>query len=70
MPSAAARAGRRGRQPPRLDGVRVLLAEDNEINRLVASELLEQAGCDCTMAVNGREAVDEAACATPDDRLT
>ena len=30
------------------------------MNRLVASELLMQAGCECTMAVNGREAVDQA----------
>jgi signal transduction histidine kinase/CheY-like chemotaxis protein/HPt (histidine-containing phosphotransfer) domain-containing protein len=45
---------------PRLTGVRILLAEDNEVNRLVASELLMQAGCVCTMVVNGREAVDAA----------
>ena len=44
----------------RLPGVRVLLAEDNEVNRLVASELLMLAGCHCTMAVNGREAVEHA----------
>ncbi len=43
-----------------LDGVRVLLAEDNEINRMVACELLEQAGCICTVTVNGREAFDAA----------
>jgi signal transduction histidine kinase/DNA-binding response OmpR family regulator/HPt (histidine-containing phosphotransfer) domain-containing protein len=45
---------------PRLNGVRILLAEDNEVNRLVASELLQQAGCICTMVVNGREAVEAA----------
>jgi signal transduction histidine kinase/CheY-like chemotaxis protein/HPt (histidine-containing phosphotransfer) domain-containing protein len=44
----------------RLNGVRILLAEDNEVNRLVASELLQQVGCDCTVVVNGREALDEA----------
>jgi signal transduction histidine kinase/DNA-binding response OmpR family regulator len=44
---------------PRLTGVKILLAEDNEVNRMVASELLEQAGCICTMVVNGREALDE-----------
>jgi CheY-like chemotaxis protein/HPt (histidine-containing phosphotransfer) domain-containing protein len=46
--------------PPaaRLDGVRVLLAEDNEVNRLVATELLQLVGCICTVAVNGQEAVD------------
>jgi len=41
-----------------LTGVRVLLAEDNEVNRLVASELLRRVGCLCTMAVNGKEAVE------------
>jgi CheY-like chemotaxis protein/HPt (histidine-containing phosphotransfer) domain-containing protein len=44
----------------RLNGVRILLAEDNEVNRLVASELLQQVGCHCTVVVNGREALDEA----------
>ena len=43
-----------------LAGARVLLAEDNEINRLVASELLRRAGCNCTMVVNGKEAVEAA----------
>ncbi len=37
---------------------RVLLVEDNEINRQVARELLESLGVDITLAVNGREAVD------------
>ena len=45
-------------------GVRALLAEDNEVNRLVASELLQRVGCVCTMVVNGKEAV-EAAHARP-----
>jgi len=40
--------------------VRVLLAEDNEVNRLVASELLRRAGCVCTMVVNGKEAFEAA----------
>ncbi len=44
----------------RLDGVRILLAEDNAVNRFVASELLGSAGCQCTMVVNGREALDTA----------
>jgi CheY-like chemotaxis protein/HPt (histidine-containing phosphotransfer) domain-containing protein len=46
--------------PARLDGVRILLAEDNEVNRFVASELLQQMGCHCTMVVTGRQAYDEA----------
>jgi two-component system, sensor histidine kinase and response regulator len=45
---------------PQLTGVRVLLAEDNEINQIVARGLLEQAGCICTVANNGREAVQQA----------
>jgi signal transduction histidine kinase/DNA-binding response OmpR family regulator/HPt (histidine-containing phosphotransfer) domain-containing protein len=44
----------------RLDGVRVLLAEDNEVNRMVATELLQLVGCTVNIAVNGREAVDAA----------
>jgi PAS domain S-box-containing protein len=40
-----------------LRGVRVLLAEDNEINRQVACELLESAGASVRAATNGIEAV-------------
>jgi signal transduction histidine kinase/CheY-like chemotaxis protein len=46
--------------PALLAGVRILLAEDHEINRLVASELLAQVGCRVSVAVNGRQAVDAA----------
>ncbi len=42
---------------PRLQGRRVLLAEDNEINQQVACELLQQVGIEVTIAANGREAV-------------
>jgi CheY-like chemotaxis protein len=41
-------------------GVKVLLAEDHEINRMVAEEILTRFGCKIVMAVNGREAVDAA----------
>jgi len=44
----------------RLDGVRILLAEDNAVNRFVASELLASTGCVCTIVVNGREALESA----------
>jgi signal transduction histidine kinase/DNA-binding response OmpR family regulator len=42
----------------RLTGMHILLVEDNEINRQVACELLEKAGCRVTMAANGQEAMD------------
>ena len=38
-------------------GTRILLVEDNEVNRQLAVELLEQQGCQVEVAVNGREAV-------------
>jgi two-component system sensor histidine kinase/response regulator len=38
-------------------GVRVLLVEDNEMNRLVATELLQSAGASVTAANHGGEAV-------------
>jgi two-component system sensor histidine kinase/response regulator len=43
-----------------LRGARVLLAEDNEINQLVATELLKDAGLAVDVADNGRIAVDMA----------
>jgi two-component system sensor histidine kinase/response regulator len=41
----------------RIDGARILLVEDNEINQQIAAELLESAGAHVTIANNGREAV-------------
>ncbi|MCL1836078.1 MAG: response regulator [Treponema sp.] len=41
--------------------LRVLLAEDNVVNRLVASRMLIHLGCEVEVAVNGREAVDKSA---------
>ncbi len=41
-----------------LEGVSVLLVEDNEINQQVAGELLEHQGVRVAIADNGREAVD------------
>ena len=40
-----------------LQGVHVLLAEDNELNQLIAKELLEQAGMVVHLAANGQEAI-------------
>ncbi len=42
----------------RLDGLRVLLAEDNEINQQIAVELLEGVGASVTVANHGGEAVE------------
>ena len=40
------------------EGSRILLVEDNEINQLVAEEILRQAGMLVTIANNGKEALD------------
>jgi signal transduction histidine kinase/DNA-binding response OmpR family regulator len=45
---------------PRVRSARILLAEDNEINQVVAYEILTQAGYVCEMAANGAEAVEAA----------
>ena len=42
----------------RIDGIRVLLVEDNVINQEVATEILKGAGANVEIANNGREAVD------------
>jgi two-component system, sensor histidine kinase and response regulator len=41
-----------------LKGMRIILAEDNELNQELAIELLQQAGIEITLANNGQEAVD------------
>jgi len=52
---------RPGRQQPKPDrqrrGLRVLMVEDNETNRLVLGEMLQRYGCQCTVACNGEEAL-------------
>jgi two-component system sensor histidine kinase/response regulator len=47
-----------GQQGARLQGARILLTEDNEINQQIAVELLEGAGATVKVANNGREAVE------------
>ena len=42
-----------------LRGARVLMAEDNDFNREVATELLESVGIEVTPARNGQEALDQ-----------
>lgn len=41
-----------------IQGISILLTEDNELNMEIAEFLLEQAGAKVTKAVNGKEAVD------------
>jgi CheY-like chemotaxis protein/HPt (histidine-containing phosphotransfer) domain-containing protein len=53
MPAAT----RRDRDLPAVEGVRVLLVEDNEVNQQVATELLESEGANVTIANHGAEAV-------------
>ncbi|MCB0336265.1 MAG: response regulator [Bdellovibrionales bacterium] len=43
---------------PSLDGLKVLLVEDNPINQLIIQQLLEREGCYVQIAKNGREGVD------------
>jgi signal transduction histidine kinase/DNA-binding response OmpR family regulator len=47
-------------------GLRVLLVEDNEVNRKVAARILDSLGCEVSVAVDGMEAV-EAVQANPYD---
>ena len=52
-------AGARDEAPAALRGRRVLLVEDNELNRFVATELLcDVAGMEVTLAGNGHEALE------------
>jgi len=46
---------------PDFRGAHILIVEDNEINREVAQEILEQTGARVSIAANGREAVDAVA---------
>jgi signal transduction histidine kinase/DNA-binding response OmpR family regulator len=59
---AALRASRGGAGPPAAaapprPGLRLLLAEDNEINQLVAVEIVTKSGYQCDVVENGAEAV-------------
>lgn len=45
---------------PSLDGMRILLVEDNEINQQIAVEILDAEGCTVEIATNGLEAMDMA----------
>lgn len=55
--AAASAAARQRQGGSSLQGLRVLLAEDNLINQTVAKRVLTSLGCQCQVASNGREAV-------------
>jgi len=44
-------------EAPSFTGCRVLLVEDNAVNRLLAQRLLQKRGFDVSLAVDGREAI-------------
>jgi two-component system sensor histidine kinase/response regulator len=52
-----------------LAGARVLLVEDHEVNRMVATGLLERVGVVIDVAVNGREAVEKVRAGGPYDAV-
>jgi len=60
-PPTVETAASEGRVDPALRGLRVLLVEDNEINREIATELLTHAGLVVDCAENGRIACDKVA---------
>jgi len=43
---------------PRLAGIRVLVAEDNEVNRLILEDMLTDEGCKLVLAEDGQQAVE------------
>jgi signal transduction histidine kinase/CheY-like chemotaxis protein len=47
------------RTPGILDGHRILLVEDNDINRMIVLEMLDETGVDVDVAVNGSEAISQ-----------
>ncbi|MDR1038770.1 MAG: response regulator [Deltaproteobacteria bacterium] len=54
----AAKAGKRGEAIKAIVGARILLVEDNEVNQLVASKILGNAGFKVTIASDGAKAVE------------
>lgn len=63
--SSSLKAGAAGPQipepaagPPPLDGLKILVAEDNKTNQLLVQKFLEPAGADLQFAANGQQAVD------------
>ena len=64
VPPAAPVPGERPARPA--GGLRVLVAEDNEVNQKVVSRMLERLGHHAEVAVNGREALERAKAGTFD----
>lgn len=60
------RSGHDSRINANLNGMRVLLAEDNPINQQLAVELMESRGIQVTVANNGREALERLDAVAPD----
>jgi two-component system, sensor histidine kinase len=56
--AAPAKAAREEPQTTQFEGLNILLAEDNPTNQLVISTLLQQVGCEVSVASNGAEAVE------------
>jgi signal transduction histidine kinase/DNA-binding response OmpR family regulator len=61
VPSAAGSAA-----PPPAGALRVLVAEDNEVNQKVVSRMLERLGHRAELAINGRDALERAKAGTFD----
>jgi CheY-like chemotaxis protein len=51
--------GKEGDMVKSIQGAHILLTEDNEVNQLVASRILRNAGFEVTIANNGREALEQ-----------
>lgn len=54
-------------KPERIDGIRILMAEDNELNRKIATYMLTKKGALVTEAEDGKRAVDLFAESAPGD---
>jgi CheY-like chemotaxis protein len=65
LPQSAAVGGVAPARAKRLQGLRVLVVEDNKINQMVARGLLSKEGADITMADNGQLGVAAVAAAQP-----
>ena len=59
-PGAAAPTGARETGPPNLADRQILVADDNETNRLILRRFLKPTGASLSMAANGVEAVEQA----------